>query len=486
MQRHADRWLYEHKAIADFCWPGQLNSSRHSSSLIADECSNVPKAGGSLRTVWQEFAERADPYSRPQHGSCQVTQGTSQGKSHAFTWGKMLKKQYIDSGLVPSGCPTGTIKLYSDKVHKNELTLETEYLALCERMPDLNEFSRESTLVGYVADPSKGTPWYAAAGQCKGKRLDALRNEAKQAMLQSKWWAEQVAPLAAEAAAVTGAALPESSQLSRLLSGLSDCVMVHACTGLGDAPKEFLDNKGLPDIHDPSALFSRMSGNVTGTWTWGFDYFAANGLVAYREYASLYYGYFFAVLSDQLRAAVRGHPKAPKLTITVMSCDNISPQLTLYGLKKEAVKWPPYLSSLIHEVYEDKTTGAFKVRVLFDGRVVRACRNADSFPLCPLEEWAATVAEFTPTPEACPALYDGYEFLDGSPVGSETGENWGSLASPPFKQTQGLNLLLCGSCTVGVAALMFGIASSVLRCRARSVQDWRSARQHLLSGFSSS
>lgn len=123
---------------------------------------------------------------------------------------------------------------------------------------------------------------------------------------------------------------------------------------------------------------------------------------------------FFAVLKDQLVAASHGDPRAPKLTIFVMSDGNISPLLAVYGLSDEARLRPPYLSALIHEVYEETATGALSVRVIYNGKVLRVCSNEGSFPMCPLPEWESLVAKFIPNKESCPVLYKNYDFLAGA------------------------------------------------------------------------
>lgn len=159
-----------------------------------------------------------------------------------------------------------------------------------------------------------------------------------------------------------------------------------------------------------------MNRDETRSRTWPLSYWRdSTDRKLYLDFASRYYGYFFAVLSDQLRSAVAGTPGAPKLTIAVMSDSNISPLLFMYGLEEEAKRRPPYLSALVHEVYEDMSDHRLAVRVVFNGKVLRVCSGETSFPFCPLDEWAAFVEQFVPSRQVCPALYDGYEFLAGVP-----------------------------------------------------------------------
>lgn len=406
MQRHMDRWIYQHDLIDNQCWPQQLNSSEFSAPLEAQLCDFGEQMR--LHTVWNEWSG-TDPYASPLSGSCQVPggipQGTWQGFWHARRWGKMLREQY--SGLISTSCPAGLIKLHADDVHKNELTLQTEYEAICGRLPSLQEFPKEEVEVS--GEIAKGRPWYMDSNMCGGDRIRDLMQEAEAAKKESAWWNTDVQRVAAELAEAVGKEQPSFDEAAEFLDNIMDCAVVHACTGLEDTPAALLDANGLPDMGQ-DALFGRTNRNETLDRTWGFDYWRAKNETVFVEYASLYYGYFFSVLSDQLRAAVDGKLGAPRLTITVMSDSNISPQLALYNLTDFARQRPPYLSALIHEIYKDKV-GESYVRVVFNGAVVRVCPEVESFPLCPLSEWAELVAKFQPSQIACPTLYQNYEFL---------------------------------------------------------------------------
>eukprot|EP00438_Fugacium_kawagutii_P018063 Skav221808 [mRNA] locus=scaffold2435:131171:132498:- [translate_table: standard] len=70
-------------------------------------------------------------------------------------------------------------------------------------------------------------------------------------------------------------------------------------------------------------------------------------------------------------------------TITVVSDTNLVPLLAMYGLKHASLRRPPYLSALIHELYQHKN-GSMFVRVLYNGRVQKVCHGR--YPLCPLLE----------------------------------------------------------------------------------------------------
>lgn len=407
MQRHTDRWIYGHSLIDNVCWPGQKNSSHDSSALMASECDFGTR---NLQTVWNVFPDSFDPYAAPEKGACQLwngnPQGDLQGELHATLLGEMLRVRYVESGLLASTCQVDELLLQSDNVHKNQLTLQTEYHAMCGRLPTEQDYTRNATLVQHRS-PVKGEPWYLDTKMCAGARLDELQSEADAALLASSWWQNQVQSVAKEIATATGNLQPQSSDAAHLLDSIVDCAVVHACTGLDDTPTALLDSTGLPDGSSDS-LFLRANRNETATRTWPLDYFRATSTAKFKEYSSLYYGYFFAVLRDRLLAAVAGETLAPKLTISVMSDGNISPQLAIYGLGSLIAERPPYLSALIHEVLFDSEMKEHVVRVIYNGKVQEVCRG---LLLCPLGQWAELVDEFVPSPEACPTLYENYEFL---------------------------------------------------------------------------
>ena len=153
--------------------------------------------------------------------------------------------------------------------------------------------------------------------------MSELLSEADAAKKASAWRTGEVADVATEVASITGP--PQGSTINAvLLDNVIDCTNVHACTGLPDVPPAFLHADGLLDKSD-EALFARMNQNETMYRTWAFTYFRTQAPERYAEFALLYHGYFFAVLRDQLVAASMGDPRAPKLTISVMSDGNISP-----------------------------------------------------------------------------------------------------------------------------------------------------------------
>lgn len=417
LQRHMDRWVYAHPNIGNSCWPGQLNSSSRSSPLAAAECN---LADGPLRTVWQSFPYAVDPFAAPSNGTCQVLdstpQGTWQGIAHASRLGQMMLSRYVDQhALLDPGCPAGQVKLHADNVHKNELTVQVEYQSLCGRLPSLQEFPPNETLVGYIQTPQKGTPWYVTTGACGGTRLQQLSQRAEAAMLRSSWWNLSVQAVAGGVAAAAGHTAPEARDAAAFLDSVLDCTVVHACTGLNDAPAAFLTD-GLPST-EPGSLFAMMNGNESQSRTWNFDYLhSIDPRGAFLEYGALFYGYFLTIIRDQLVAAANGIDRAPRLTVAVMSDSNISPLLALYGQTDLARQRPPYLSFLAHEVYLQHSTGQLFVRIIYNGQVVKLPRCWEHIG-CPLSTWEDIIKTFKPSKDQCPVLYEAYEFI-GPPLRS--------------------------------------------------------------------
>ncbi|CAE8713422.1 unnamed protein product [Polarella glacialis] len=415
LQRHTDRWLYRHDTISDLCWPGQENSSSASSRLADDECLLPGDEFGyqELVTVWETWPRTSDPYAAPARGSCQLPAGkpqaTRQGLHHVKRWGDLLWWQYVGYGMLEERCPVGQVALHADSAQKNELTLQSAFEVLCDRPATLAEFPKESTLVNSSAEPTLLTPWYLVQGQCRGPRLTELLAEAEAARLNSTWWTRDVEELAARTANITGHEPPPPDQAARFLSAVVDCTVVHSCTGLRDVPSQLLSKQtGLPS---QEGLFGLIDRAETADLNWPLNYWRSKGDKAFVEFSSLYFGYFFAVLADQLKAAANGVPGAPRLTISVMSDINIVPLLTMYGLHKAASVRPPYLAALVHELYQD-ASGHYHIRVLYDGKTQRVCKGASDYPLCPLSQWEEEVVKrYTPSKSACPVLYNSYDCI---------------------------------------------------------------------------
>jgi len=232
-----------------------------------------------------------------------------------------------------------------------------------------------------------------------------MTKEANDAKSSSRWWRHEVQDAARQAAHALGRSPPAPHQAARFLSAVVDCVVVHACTGLQDFPQWAVDRTtSLPGEH---GLLGHMDRNETKDIRWAFDYWRSRGKKHFKEFASLYYGYLLAIIADRLKAGAWQQKGAPKLTITVVSDTNLVPLLAMYGLKHASSRRPPYLSALVHEMYQHNN-GSWFVRVLYNGRVQKVCDGR--YPLCPLNEWDALVESFTPSNQACPVLYEAYQF----------------------------------------------------------------------------
>ncbi|CAE8630272.1 unnamed protein product [Polarella glacialis] len=416
LQRHLDRWLYKHRLIGNVCWPGQLNSSVESSQLAAEQCYSE------LNSVWQEWPRQPDPYARPLYGSCSVwgdshqgpPQATKQGRQHASFWGDMLKTQYVDRWkLVSPTCTLGDIALHCDKAQKNEITLQTVYKSICGRLPSSLEYAPEATIVGYVTEPMRGTPWYVQSAQCSGTRLAELTAEAEKAHQADVEWNARIRATASRLANASGrtAAPGSPCDAASFLDSLIDCTIVHACTGLPDVPPSLLNSRtSLPEDQDGS-LFSQVNQDETSSRVYNLNYFRRTNQSAFVEYASLYYGYYLAAIRHRLSlAALR---EGPVLTVDVMSDSNISPLLAIYQLDEAMKVRPPYLSALVHELFRNESGRELFVRVLYNGQVQQVCPGRISSSECPWAEWSQLVAKFTPSKESCPQFYTDFDWSGG-------------------------------------------------------------------------
>lgn len=326
--------------------------------------------------------------------------GTRRGLFHSKMWGEILKERYVDPGFLDPACPSGQIRLHAVGDHAHEMTAQSVYEVLCGRSPDVEEFQVPATVVGLLPVHEQGTPWYLESQLCSQDRVEQLEEKADSQRLTSEWWNNEVQDLAAEVARITGHEAPDNREAGNFLESILDCVVVHSCGGLDDTPPEFLDDAGLPNLTEDS-LFNRMN-RVT----------MKNE--AEVQQAKLNYGYYFAVLDDQLRAIAAGDLEVPKFTLSVMGHQHLHMLLALYGLSENIPLRPPYLSSLTHELYGDPTLGDYFVRVLFNGEEMHVC-GPESAPLCPLEEWSSLVESLVPQPASCPDLFEDYHFLTPRP-----------------------------------------------------------------------
>ncbi len=276
LQRHWDRWLYPHDLIHNRCWPGQLNSTE---PPMPRQC------GYNTTSVWEVWPPQADPYATPLFGHCACPQLTQLGKDHAHALGQTLQRQY---GSMLGGCRPDAVGLETEQQQKNEMSLQTAYAGLCGSLPDPSQSGYPKEKVIYFGGPpARGTPFFLQQGVCQSDGVLApLETAANAAKATSSYW-KQAHELALTVAQHAGQDPPALESTDDMLDNIEDCIVVHACHGLGDIPAPFLQN---------SALFTEMDQQETRSRAWALNYYRAGGNdTAYRAFAARYYGYYFKV-----------------------------------------------------------------------------------------------------------------------------------------------------------------------------------------------
>jgi hypothetical protein len=319
VQRHLDRWLYEHDVILNQCWPQQLNST---DPHLAVQCEY------NLSSVWANWPRLPDPYAAPAEGHCTCPQLVRQGRDHAARLGAILQQQF--ASLYNATCPAGSIRLEFKDEQKNELTAQTEYQALCGRLPSLAEYPATQCVIGTTNAP--GTPFFLNLGVCNSTVANSLTTTVNEALLTSSFMTREYLPLAQYLRYLTGhtASTPPvvPKTADTWVDSLVDCVVCHACLGLPDVPSSFERwDDGLFETIDaaqthyrqfPLLYFSRHLHNQT--------------LAA--QFASIYYGYYFRVLLDRMQAVIEGRPDAIPISLQVLSDTNITPLLVMLGIEE--------------------------------------------------------------------------------------------------------------------------------------------------------
>eukprot|EP01052_Picozoa_sp_SAG31_P016039 SAG31_NODE_1049_length_10165_cov_2.564077_2_plen_500_part_00 len=331
LQRHWDRWLYEHSLIGDVCWPGQLNST---SPPMPAQC------GYNTSSVWESWPRQPDPYSRPLAGACTCPQLTQQGVRHAAALGRTLKTQY---GGMLDGCRPGSVGLETARQQKNEMSLQVAYSSLCGKLPDaVHEFPYEQVVaVGVVG---KGRPFFLEQGLCKdGGVLARMEAVASAAKASSAYW-RAAHQLALEVARHVGQPQPALADTDAMLDNVEDCLTVHACHGLADAPAPFVRS---------ASLFTAMDTQETTSRSWALNYFRdAFNQTRFTQFAALYYGYYFKVLLDRMAAAIATPAKATRFNLQVLSDSNLTPLLTMLGAGSAAARRPVWGSTIAFELWQ--------------------------------------------------------------------------------------------------------------------------------------
>lgn len=232
-QRHMDRWVYSHSLISNYCWPKQKNST---DQTMARECEF------NRSSVWEAFPFEGDPYAAPSQGSCNPKQITEQGLYHGKLLGDAYRKMMLASAHDTSSsgttslCGPSNVGLEMDSAEKNQRTAMQVYLGLCGTLPTPEQYPAWSSIDnGTVA---KGKPFFLSSGICASPALKNLSAIAK-AAIEKDPFATELLQTSAEVAAATGKAKPNLGDAATLLDNVEDCVVVHACHGLDDVPKDF-------------------------------------------------------------------------------------------------------------------------------------------------------------------------------------------------------------------------------------------------------
>jgi len=404
LQRHSDRWIYRHDNIHNVCWPYQLNSS---DPALFQEC-----RAGARSSVWKKAHPPHDPYAWPLKGNCNPKQITLSGEKHARQLGRILAREYGSAGRRPlqglASCSDGSVFLAADAVLKNELTAEFVYEGLCGKLPSRHKFPKHK--VGVTKKVKKKRPFWLRAGLCQGAELDDLTREAAASMQASKWWNGEVKDVAVKLANLSKHAPPEPADYRHFLHAMIDCIIVHSCIGLPDVPPKFT-------ISDEHSLYGRADRADTLSAVWPLMYFKMHNRSAFMKYAQLQHGSYFLALLDRMQAVVDAiqadrTPKVPAIFIQVMRDVDLLAQLVMLGLDDEARVRPPYLSTLITELWANASgsQAGFGVRVVYNGRVQHPCKGQQSM-LCPWQEFRGIIRQYIPDRSSCQILFKKYHFL---------------------------------------------------------------------------
>ena len=399
LQRHWDRWIYAHSLIHNRCWPGQLDSTV---PPMPEQC------GYDTDSVWEHFPPGEDPYSTPPSaGSCFCPQLTLQGREHAFLLGQTLRNQYgslLQDAAAGVACRARSVGLETENAQKNEVSLQTAYHSLCDHLPDTVEYPK-SSVVWEGGSPRRDTPFFLERRLCKGDgvldQLEAMATTAKEA---SSYW-DDAHTLALEVAQASGHPPPERADSATMLDNIEDCIVSHACHGLGDTPSAFLVSP---------TLFTDVDTLETTNRAWGLNYFldldGGGAGSPYENYHRRYYGYYFKVVLDRMDAA-RSAPTGTgtRLNLQVLSDSNITPLLTMLGAGELARRRPYWGSTLVFEMWQqERTTTNHAVRVIFNGHVLAlqgACMGQN---FCEWNAWQDLLLSLIPTRVQCPEFYDAY------------------------------------------------------------------------------
>jgi len=349
-----------------------------------------------LSSVWEAIPQTPDPYATPSYGNCAEKQLTQQGISNSKKLGTVIRSQYVTQlGLLHPACPTGSIYLESDNAQKNQQTIQNEYLGLCGRNPNPEEFARDNVMDDGVVAP--GRPFYLSPAVCGGERYNKLMDEATKVMISSAMWLGPMKETAALLANITGHSFPPTNSWADLLDNIEDCVISHECHSLPDVPSPFVEDETLFFRTDALESFSRY---------FPLQYFKSKSTQDFYEFASLVYGYYYRVLHDRMKNKLESEDST-KLYIQVTSDNVLTLQLIMLGLDEAATVRPPWGSTIVYELYANSSVnGRYAVRVLFNGKVMRIPSCEEDY--CTWEQFQSLISRLWPSVSSCHRFYDNY------------------------------------------------------------------------------
>jgi len=197
-----------------------------------------------------------------------------------------------------------------------------------------------------------------------------------------------------------------------MLDNIADCLTVHSCHGMGDAPAPFVQW---------ASLFTAMDTQETTSRAWPLHYFRdAGNRTAFAEFAALYYGYYFRVLLDRMAAAIAAPEKATRFNLQVLSDSNLSPLLTMLGARAAAARRPVWGSTIAFELWAASAGGipsfvggstpSLAVRVIFNGKTLLlggacAAEALAGLGYCSWTRWRELLAPLITTAAPCPEFY---------------------------------------------------------------------------------
>ncbi|KNC79344.1 hypothetical protein SARC_08266 [Sphaeroforma arctica JP610] len=412
LQRHFDRWMYAHDILDNKCWPHQLNSTQ---DTMEHQCEDTERS-----SIWNTKDFIGDPYAAPEKGYCNAKQLTLQGATHAEKLGGMLKHAYLNTDTESTGtplfeglCTPETVSLSSEDALKNQLTLQSVYKGLCGDLPTVEAYPAAKVISD--GTPKRSTPFHIYPKICNGTQLARLNKLGQEVKTTSAMWGEisDVAKQVATIADHTKTVESDTERSAELLDAVYDCMVSHACHGLGDTPEQ------LANLHTANAIDEYETKSRTFTFT----YLKEQNQTELELYRKLTFGYYFRFLMDKMMD-VTEKAKGPKLSIEVVADSTLTTVLAMLSARdsKTHEHRPPWGSTIVFEVYQSVDTSAeavsdegtnvvkeYAVGVTYNGNLLDVCEPNDNADLpdgaCTWQQWMELVEVLSPSPEECPTFY---------------------------------------------------------------------------------